>query len=48
METDRAMTWAAVIFIVGLLWMFMNPANPPADTPSEHKCWVADVGYERC
>ena len=46
-QPDRTMTYVVVFFLVGLLWMFMHPANDAAGTPTEHKCY-SEAGYERC
>ena len=44
---DNAGTIGIVLFVIALLWMSMHPANDPAGTPTEHKCYY-EAGYERC
>lgn len=46
-DRDNSMTILGVIFVLGMIWMFMHPANDAAGSPTEHKCWT-DVGYESC
>jgi hypothetical protein len=46
-KPDNSMTWVVVFFLIGLLWMFLHPANDSAGTPTEHKCWY-ETGYETC